>query len=157
MRTKTASSLSLALPATTADPPTTTCSSSWPLSSSGSAQDNLLRRRVTGQPPASSRTFPSPCSAFKLISGILPNFVIDARGARFSELMQLMDSSSLGDIETPVDIKGWISVNHQTMLPSAPNKDSSSLSTAGRIRCTQGTTRPPRTSTASITILRMAR
>ena len=30
--------------------------------------------------------------AFKLINGILPDFVIDARGPRFSELLEFMDS-----------------------------------------------------------------
>jgi len=37
---------------------------------------------------------------------ILPDFVIDARGARFSELLQFTDSSRLDGVETLVDIKG---------------------------------------------------
>jgi len=44
--------------------------------------------------------------AFKLINGILPDFAIDARGARFSELLQFTDSSRLDGVETLVDIKG---------------------------------------------------
>ena len=44
--------------------------------------------------------------AFKLINGILPDFAIDARGARFSELLQFTDSSRLDGAGTLVDIKG---------------------------------------------------
>ena len=45
--------------------------------------------------------------AFKLINGILSDFAIDARGARFSELLQSTDSSRLDGVETTlVDIKG---------------------------------------------------
>ena len=45
--------------------------------------------------------------AFKLINSILPDFAIDARGARFSELLQFTDSSRLDGVETLVDIKGF--------------------------------------------------
>ena len=44
--------------------------------------------------------------AFKLINGIFPDFVIDARGPRFSELLEIMDSSRLDGVETLADIKG---------------------------------------------------
>ena len=98
----------------TADPSMTTCFSSWPLISSGSVQNTSLRRRTTSRPPASLRTFSSPYSGlrqptkccFKLINGILPDFVIDARGPRFSELLGFMDSSRLDGVETLADIKG---------------------------------------------------
>ena len=53
--------------------------------------------------------------------------------------------------------RAWVSVSHQTTFPSAPNKDSSSPSTAGQLRCTRFTARPPRTSTAGTTILRMTK
>ena len=43
---------------------------------------------------------------FKPINGALPDFVTDARGARFSELLQFTDSSRLYGVETFVDIKG---------------------------------------------------
>jgi len=46
---------------------------------------------------------------------------------------------------------------NQTTFPSAPNKVSSSPSTAGQLRCTRCTARPPRASTASHTILRVTR
>ena len=39
-------------------------------------------------------------TAFKLINGILPDFTIDARNARFSELLQFTDSSRLYGAET---------------------------------------------------------
>jgi len=42
----------------------------------------------------------------KLINGILPNFVIDARGARFNELLKLTGSSRLDGAETLIGIKG---------------------------------------------------
>ena len=45
------------------------------------------------------------------------------------------------------------SASHQTTLPSAPNKDSSSPLTAGPLRSTRSTARPPRISTASPAIL----
>jgi len=45
-------------------------------------------------------------SKFKLINGILPDFVIDARGARFSELLQFTDWSRLDGVETLVEIMG---------------------------------------------------
>ena len=95
--------------------------------------------------------------SFKLINGVLPDFVIDARGARFSKLLQFTDSSRLDGVETLVDIKGLGSVSHRTTFFSAPNKDSSSPSTAGQLRCTRSTARPPRTSTASTNVLRMTR
>jgi len=41
----------------------------------------------------------------KLINGILPDFVVDARGARFSELLCFTDLSRLDGVETFVDIK----------------------------------------------------
>ena len=43
---------------------------------------------------------------FKLINGILPDFIFDARGPRFSELLEFMDSSRLDGAETLADIKG---------------------------------------------------
>jgi len=42
----------------------------------------------------------------KLIYGILRDFVIDSRGARFSKLLHFTGSSRLDDAETLVDIKG---------------------------------------------------
>jgi len=42
----------------------------------------------------------------ELIHGILPDFTIGARGARFSELLQFTDSSRLDGAETLVDMKG---------------------------------------------------
>ena len=36
--------------------------------------------------------------AFKLLNGILPNFAIVARGARFIELKQFTDSPRLNDV-----------------------------------------------------------
>jgi len=44
--------------------------------------------------------------ALKLINGILPNFAIDARCARFSEFLQFTYSSRLNGLETLADIKG---------------------------------------------------
>jgi len=44
--------------------------------------------------------------AFKLIHGILPDFVIYARGARLSKLLQFTDSLRLEGVEAFVDIKG---------------------------------------------------
>jgi len=44
--------------------------------------------------------------AFKLVNGILPDFAIDARGTRYSGLLQFTDSSRLDGVETLVDIKG---------------------------------------------------
>jgi len=44
--------------------------------------------------------------AFEFINGILPDFAIDARGARFSELLKFTDSSCLDGVETLVDTKG---------------------------------------------------
>ena len=44
--------------------------------------------------------------ALKLINGTLPDFAIDASGARSSELLQLSDSPRLDGLETLADIKG---------------------------------------------------
>jgi len=44
--------------------------------------------------------------AFKLINGTLPDFTIEARGARFSELLRFTDLSRLDSVGTLVDIKG---------------------------------------------------
>ena len=44
--------------------------------------------------------------AFKFINGILPDFAIDAHGARFSELLQFKGSSRLDGGGIMVDIKG---------------------------------------------------
>ena len=54
------------------------------------------------------------------------------------------------------------SVSHQTTFPSAPNRgilspSTAGPSTAGQLRRTRNTARPPRTSTASTTIHRMTR
>ena len=112
--TETISQLSLALPATTADPSTTTtCFSSWPLSSSGSVQNTSLRSKKGYMSTAGIFTHvfqpllgtATADKAFKLINGILPDFVIDARGPRFSELLEFMDSSRLDGVETLADIK----------------------------------------------------
>jgi len=70
--------------------------------------------------------------AFKLINGILPGFSIDARGARFSELVQYTISSRLDGAEAFLTSRAWEPASNHTKFPSAPNKDSSSPLTAGQ-------------------------
>ena len=60
--------------------------------------------------------------AFKLINGIPPEFVIDARGARFSEFQQLVDSSRLDGVETLDDIKGLIGYRRVIRLCFLPRR-----------------------------------
>ena len=153
MRTEETSPLSRLLP-TTDDLSTTICPSSWPLNSSGSAQKVNAGTFTHVLQPLLGTTTANKAS--ELINGILPGFVIDARGARLSEFLQFTDSSRLGGVVTLVDTKGLGISHHQTTLPFAPNKDSSSPSTAGQLRRTRSTARPSRTSAASTTVLRMA-
>ena len=101
----------------------------------------LLRRRATGRPPASSRTFPSPFSGLRQptrrSSSSMASF-------RISSLMPVaQDSASFCTLQTRrawmvsrllLISRAWVSVSHQTTFPSAPNKDSSSPSTAGQLR-----------------------
>ena len=78
----TTSTLSLASSATTADDPfTTTCPSSWPRSSSGSARNTSLRRRATSLTASIFTNVPQPLfgtaavdKATKLFRGILQDF-----------------------------------------------------------------------------------
>ena len=65
-------------------------------------------------------------------NGILPDFVTDARGPRFSELLEFMDSSRLDGVETLADIKGLGIGESSGYVPSAPNKDNSSPLIAGQ-------------------------
>jgi len=75
--------------------------------------------------------------AFKLITGHLPGFVIDARGARSSELLEFKGSSRLDGVETLVDIKGLGIGESSDYVSFRAEKDSSSPSTAGQLRHTE--------------------
>jgi len=71
--------------------------------------------------------------ALRLINGIFPDFAIDARGARFSELLQFTGSSRLDGVEAFwLTSRAWESASHQTTLPSTPNKGSLRPLTAGQ-------------------------
>jgi len=50
--------------------------------------------------------------AFELDTGILSVFAIDARGARFSELLKITDSSHLGNVGHLLTSRAWELASH---------------------------------------------